>query len=297
MKAIFATSLIIFSFLVFAQASDYNEISQGLDNSNYFDRCNNIAAGGTSIPFDGTFESHTFRPECAPEILYSWRTIEDWTSFSKSPFKRPGSAIYAWRTPLSTFGYGEKQIRIKLKPNVQFKWITNSLEYVGIAPKCPVVSEGAVVYVRTLGNKKLNYVASEYILCSLEAIESWSTNTEIAFKEAKREFDYIKNNSGTSPQKYDAYGFGFHRKGRFEYRFESNPFFFGWLDEETDWELSTLERRFDNLDPNKNDKSELVYTSNGIASRSEVLFHFSTNIKSYFGIESHEINEILDLKP
>ena len=200
--------------------------------TSYFEDCYHHETGGLSIPFRGPYDSHEFRSECAPDTLYVWLEEKkiDWSMYPKNPLRK-GVYLYTWRTPLATYAYGKVQIRLKLKPHLKFKWLLKGREREHLF--CPQVDQDSTVYVLTTTYSK---TVSEYLICSKEVIESWSTGTPHAYQEAKREFEYINSVKNEEPLRYDAFGFLFGRKKwKGNDQFSSDSFFINWDFREITW--------------------------------------------------------------
>jgi len=132
--------------------------------------------GGATMPFDFSVSPPRFVPECAPDTLYAWRSAKEvdslvWHAQNDMPgLMKVAHVFYFWRTPLATYGYGTRQIRIKLKPDVKFEFVdSGSRGCYGSRATAP-----GTVYV-----SYLSWLDgwNEYWICNNDAIESWSTQT------------------------------------------------------------------------------------------------------------------------
>ena len=173
--------------------------------TNYFENCNNPNAGGTTLPFSGTIDKPIFRPECAPDTLYHWVIDLDWDKFQNDVLGGQ-SYLYTWRTPFSTFGYGDQQIRIKLRKDIRFRWIDEDSRD---CRKFSAEEAESTVFVSWVTYINANMV--DYLICSGKVADSWSTQTKGAALEAQNEFAYAKAHVSLTTQNYDAYIFGKNR--------------------------------------------------------------------------------------
>lgn len=161
-------------------------------------RCERADLGGMTIPFAPTGK---FKPECAPDTLYSWQFDDRMERLY--PFPGDRSAIrfeflYTWRTPLLTWHFGTQLARIRLKPKVKFvpiditKGDPNRRNCAGVEPNTIHV---AYSYLPDKG-----LMQSEYILCDPAVVESWSLGTPESAEEIRREQAWI---IGRAPAEYD----------------------------------------------------------------------------------------------
>lgn len=118
-------------------------------------------------------------------------------------------ALYLWRTPIGTYGYGDAALRIKLKPDAHFVPVviggpsTDFSAIKGDPRSCENLDKvfGRIeraVYVVRLADyfDQWNMDRApyhEYILCSDEAIASWSYDTPEFLEEMSRERDWIRD--------------------------------------------------------------------------------------------------------
>ncbi len=261
-----------------------SSVTPAFADPTYFDECANETAGFTTIPFKGSFQKHSFVRKCAPDTLYSWQSEFDPALFEKDPLLGRGY-LYTWRTPLGTFGYGENQIRIKLRKNVQFKWVDwNDRDCRQKDSKESINT----VYVAYLAP----FRASEYLLCSDGPVESWSTGTLGAYLEAVNELEHVKGHqSGSeSQQKYDSYGWCKNRRRCAEDSYDQNPYFLNIRDPDVSWDLKSLEL---NLEKMKRKSAEENVVHFSLDRRPRPKGHFRTNVNSYFRLEVGQMNEVL----
>lgn len=152
-----------------------------------------------------------FLPQCAPEILYSWRSLTWLTSLQNRHDNQnahhhwpriPDEAFverYFWMTPLGTFGYGQGVLRVKLRPHIHFRAIERSQRH------CSLFSEEekrTTVFMAVSRPPDTDAYFTEFITCSEEVVESWSIDSSVAYEEALREFTWIIRNPIST---WDAY--------------------------------------------------------------------------------------------
>ena len=139
------------------------------------------------------FEGADFNPKCALDTLYTWQG--QWTiEFLKMNMRpdnifpiptnrRKEKILFFWRGPIATFGYGDYNLRIKLKKNVKFIFVG------GVRNACPKMKNRKnTVLVRS--SKGLSEL-SEYILCNGSAVDSWSYGTKEHYDEALAGLNWI----------------------------------------------------------------------------------------------------------
>lgn len=244
----------------------------------YFDVCNNTPTGGLTIPFWGSIASHSFRPECAPDILYTWQRRKEieWNNFEKSPLTK-GTYLYTWRTPIATYAFGDIQIRLKLKPGVKFKWVVKNRG--GPRFLCPQPDQDSTIYVLTTTYAK---TVSEYLICSNKVLHSWSVGTKVAYFEAKNEFEYIRSVPDKIEQHFDAFGFGYGRKriAPLDTKFSSDSYFVNWDGDKILWNDQRLEKNLESLKQDAFSNEERLFFSPDQVPRP--MEHYRTTVKSYF---------------
>jgi hypothetical protein len=124
----------------------------------------------------------TLTPECQPDTLYSWGPMikikelknfmgngaKAWTSLSRN--------IFFARSAISTFGYGEVPIRVKLKAGVKFK--SSDFACQGAADR----EIETTVFYRDDG------YYSDWVICSPKVIASWSYERPKHYDEMIKDF-------------------------------------------------------------------------------------------------------------
>lgn len=242
----------------------------------YFRKCFNDFTFGTSIPFQGKPDNYTFRPECAPDVLYSWQKTHKINSESikKSPLPNK-KFLFAWRTPLGTFGYGDTLIRMKLKKNIKYKWIT-----AGQGFRCPQVDQDNTVYVHsyTFGFFMLNAV--DYILCSGGPVESWSIGLRGTQIEALKELKFVEENLHNVPQPFDSYSIGYLRSRPIPASvfYKDNPYFISWdYDLGNNWSMQSLRKRIQLIHTGENGQLYCHHSQKCLIQE-----HMTSDSKSYF---------------
>jgi hypothetical protein len=152
--------------------------------------CERADLNGATIPFN---PDGTFRPECAPDVLYSWQRREKLMGYKGvAGLGRPMNFpyLYTWRTPIMTVTYGHVQLRIKLKKGVKFVPIDEDRG--SIHRQC----NGDEIDTIHVGYTKTG--VSEYILCSPSVVESWSYDTPEATREMEREQQWVTSHGRES---------------------------------------------------------------------------------------------------
>lgn len=254
-------------------------------HEDYFQVCNHPETGGTTIPFAGTFEKHTTRPECIPDVLYSWQSEEkiNWNQFPQNPLTG-GKYLYTWRTPVSTYAFGNIQIRLKLRKDIKFRWFIKNRGEVTF--RCPADDQDNTVYVLTTTYQK---VVSEYLICSPNVLESWSTHTLGAYYEAANEYDYIVKNADPQLQTFDAYGFGFQRKrlNKLNKLYPSDSYFVNWDGYKLKWGDDILRAAILSLKTPKHKQAGEIFYGKGIPGDPKK--HFETAVESYFQLSQEQL--------
>ncbi|MBG08225.1 MAG: hypothetical protein CME68_05665 [Halobacteriovoraceae bacterium] len=149
------------------------------------------------------FEGADFNPECALDTLYTWQG--QWTIdflnknmrpdkvFPIPSNKRKETIMFFWRSPIPTFGYGDYNLRIKLKSDVKFLFVGGKRN-----PCLKLKERKKTVFVRvSQGLSEL----SEYILCNSSSVDSWSYGTKEHYIEALADLNWMvhKNKSEWEP--------------------------------------------------------------------------------------------------
>jgi hypothetical protein len=257
-------------------------------DQNYFDVCHNSYTFGTSIPFKGTPEKSIFISDCAPDTLYSWQKSSRMSlaHFSKTPLVN-GKFLYTWRTPLGTFGYGDIQIRIKLKEDVKFRWVKVGEQF------CPKDDQENTVYVHAYPFGAFILNAVDYILCSKGPVESWSAGTKGAYLESMNELNYISTSAYEHPQPYDSYGIGLFRSKPIPRNvfYPDNPYFISWdNDRGHDWSEKSLLEKINNIKLKKNDFQRKIFCKKKDC---QIQDHFISTKKNYFQLSEEQLRKHL----
>lgn len=171
--------------------------------------CSLDTLNGTSTPFNYNGQ---FRPECAPEVLYSWQTLpmlEHYTGQSTAKNILPLQRLFAWRTPLWLYPYGKAPLRLKLKPETRFINLPFSLRsqayhrfgWEGERPRlqaCQLWTKTLqtgpnTVFVSIHGDESTQDIqgVQEYIFCDSSAIESFSLLSPELLQEMQWELDQV----------------------------------------------------------------------------------------------------------
>jgi hypothetical protein len=160
---------------------------------------------GTTIPFDAEGK---FVSACAPDTLYAWHTDEQLNLAIRSEsvstllkLKARSTRSFLWRTPVGSFGYGPRAVRLKLKPNVKFVKVEFDNR------DCQTLKEtynvGKTVFTHAsadIGNGDY----SEYIICSDDVVESWSTDMSFAAQEMSKDYARVKAQEQAGTKNYDS---------------------------------------------------------------------------------------------
>lgn len=140
---------------------------------------------------------------CRPQILYSWgsfdkieRIAKEWDNGANHMRE-----IFTSRSSIATYGYGDYAIRIKLKPGIKFQQAEGCNHLRAEERKNTVV-------VRVWGVRWSEYpgngveAGEDYILCSLDSIDSWSYGTSKHLKEMNKELSVVNQKSSEVPFLY-----------------------------------------------------------------------------------------------
>ncbi|MNS82310.1 hypothetical protein D3C72_1160510 [compost metagenome] len=119
---------------------------------------------------------------CQPDTLYSWGTWEKVLALkqvmgNKGPWQK-GRSFYASRGPITTFGYGDIPVRIKLKSGVKFKKGFLYLDCSNVNAE----ESKTTVYYRKDGEW------SDWAFCDSNVVHSWSYGTKEHYDEMVKEF-------------------------------------------------------------------------------------------------------------
>lgn len=206
----FSVSGIIAVLLSLLAVSSYAGTAQDVD----WKTCKRESMGGIPIPFG---QDGNFYPECAPEVLYSWRTDESLKSMVEKQKAgigpvagHPHGKLFATNSPLGSFPYGKNGVRIKLKEDVKYifanrergdfdgpgdekvpGYSTSPIRECSYYKKKYPKDYERIVLVAYLGFYKHFY---EYILCTDGPIASWSYGTSEQNEEMKKHFSDFKEN-------------------------------------------------------------------------------------------------------
>lgn len=222
-----------------------------------------------TVPFD---ENGHFVPSCAPDTLYSWHSsakVLALAAQSKGDNVLPVPYLYAWRTPLATFGYGDTLIRIKLKPTVKFQPIS---QYERDCRKLAHVDD--TVFVDTLSDPLYLSGTSDYILCSGKVVESWSYGRAEMLDELRQDAAWISTHPDSD---FDQYS-----KGPQEERADFCGLKFKNIDHSdgTDFSPSALAKAFALLRTKIQAQDGKIFFADGAQPSPE--FHFATRNPGYF---------------
>lgn len=168
--------------------------------------CENQQLGNVTSPFDANGK---FVPYCAPDTLYTWQSSRSVQAHYLSGPAQNGAyisdiAVFTARTPLSSHGYGEESIRIKLIPDAVFI-DTHSISSPDRRAQsdCDFYKKKyASVYKKMVLFSRTSLGYSEYILCSDGPIQSFSWGTKEHLQEMLREMSWYKHHP--RPQDHDA---------------------------------------------------------------------------------------------
>ncbi len=240
----------------------------------------------STMPFYFKGGSVEFRPECAPDVLYSWQPDDeiDWNAFTRSPL--PKGYLYTFRTPLATFGYGDVQIRIKLKAGVRFRYISSDQRHCDSYSSEERSSTVFVAYLDWIA-------ATDYILCSPDVVESWSARTLGSRMEAEKEMAVLEANRSNPIQSYDSYRH-FPDRRKYFVDISKNSYFMELHDPRTDWSSRTLQSRYDQMDRSFNSSTGRIHTHEKNEARHQVhqvvaSRHFDSKLPgNYFALSKSE---------
>lgn len=249
--------------------------------------CERNDLGRVTIPFN---RDGTFRPECAPDTLYSWQTQEKIQKFVKNLTPEnilPFEELYTWRTPIASFGYANSSVRLKLKPNVKFQLIDGFY-----AHNCSKSHAENTIFVYAT---KDGY--SEYYLCSSGPIESWSYGTKEHLDEMKSEMAWIRTHSefdydllsksnqysmcaGMSCLNFYANSYLHFNDPNFAKTAIMYPLGFSIPDPHTDWTEQRLSANLHIMQTLSDQDFVKIFYAVGVTPDSEK--HFATKTPSYF---------------
>jgi hypothetical protein len=141
---------------------------------------------------------------CQPDTVYSWggsKKLEVFREFSSGAceedkcFTRP---IFTHINPITTFGFGDIQLRIKLKPGTRFE-ITR-LGFSNNAPwfSCEAWSKDRrenTISIQIWKADVNDGIGVDYVLCSPGPIQSWSVWTRDGYDEIVNAQLWLNNNT------------------------------------------------------------------------------------------------------
>jgi hypothetical protein len=170
---------------------------------------------------------HFYLTDCKPEIIYSWGNENEYKKIIDDLRKAQSwddllinlittSTLYFSLTPVSTFNYGEASIRLKLKANLRYEYVSGLNSW----------ADPCLTYKKFKNYKNRVYVFSkplshrtgsrtyELILCSADVIHSISMFTKEHYDESLRDlyvqgvlhngYGYIQDNvSGKVVKAFD----------------------------------------------------------------------------------------------
>lgn len=148
--------------------------------------------GSTTLPFERTEKSIVYRPECAPDTLYSWKKwayVKKLARESTPDNILPVPYLYTWRTPVGSFAYGDTLVRIRLWPDTRFVYVNDNERDCTYLNN--VYGKGKIVYASHLSAFPR---WSEYLICSSAPVMSLSFNQPEAREEVEREIQWIQEN-------------------------------------------------------------------------------------------------------
>lgn len=241
-------------------------------------KCESSIGANVVLPFNQL--NQKIIQECMPEVLYSWKSREKISQYlanmTEKDFLPFGETLWTWRTPIGTFGYGDFALRIKLKKDLNIFWNKNWDESGGCKHLSANQKKNTVVFGYYGG---LNY--SEYVICSSEAIESWSYGTSEIQMEMHNEFKWVEKNK-SNPANYDRF-----------YRTISTPHFtdtdyspenyFNFSIDGKDWSLQALKKKFAYIEELVNSANPgTVYYNKGV--RKSRIHHYLVTYPDYFNL-------------
>jgi hypothetical protein len=241
-------------------------------------RCESKEGGNVVLPFNS--DTNEIIKECVPEVLYSWKSkqkikqyIETMSDENFLPF---GQTLWTWRTPIGTFGYGDYVLRIKLKPNLNVFWNRRWDESGGCKYLDANQKKNTIIF-GYYGGK--NY--SEYVICSQEAIESWSYGTSEIQIEMMNEYEWVEKNK-TKSDMYDRF-YKTKSNQNFTDKDYSPSNYFNFSIDEKDWTKRALNEKFSNMETLVNgDHPGKVFYQQGM-SKSRIN-HYKVKYPDYFNL-------------
>jgi hypothetical protein len=261
------TPLLFFLLLSFPRCAQ-TETGAGFSSAS----CDQLSGFGMTIPFNKN--TGTFLPQCAPDTLYNWmkpeyveKHVQSKESGRQQCLKVYG-AHFAWRTPLGSHGYGRDSIRIKLKSDTKFFLIDDlQRECDYLKAQYPEIYKKTVWAAHHVGLNGYH----EYLICSMNVVDSWSTGTSEHLLEMENEAAWIKKEIRNGTSHYDKLN-----------RSIKHLAYEGAIDsiDNVDWSEASLEKAFElHREKIKTKRDRLFSCTKQPPDRN---FHFSTNHPNYF---------------
>ncbi len=135
---------------------------------------------------------------CKIDTLYSWGPSVKIDWFKDAPWtgrlKRDGqnAPIFATQSPYATFGYGDFAMRIRLKNDVRYKFISEGY-LVNPYAYCDDLSYSQIetTVIARWWKNGVGMTGLDYILCGKGPIHSWSWGTQEHLNEINRDVAWI----------------------------------------------------------------------------------------------------------
>ena len=155
---------------------------------------------------------------CLPDVVFSWtnnNTIKsygrtysnqakNWNNKFKVSFAGfSPNALYTHMSPIATFAYGSRAMRLKLKKGVRYIWHADD-EVIGLAcNRLPIKEQRNTVMVRVFsrwqspGDHQDNVMKTymELTICAMDVVHSWSYGLPQIYDEQVREYLWVKENT------------------------------------------------------------------------------------------------------
>lgn len=145
--------------------------------------------------------------KCQPDTLYSWGPDIKLFSILKKTSTRSEewdqaliTPIFAHINPVSTFGYGDYPIRIKLRRSTTFKYyVENAQAPVSKENYCKLLLNAETARNTVLVRYWMHSTTSgvDYILCSVGPIHSWSFGTGSHYDEIVKSYQWSQSHTAT----------------------------------------------------------------------------------------------------
>lgn len=215
--------------------------------------------------------------ECSPDVLYSWgpqikldtmkKLMIDKETWSGSPNAYYGqpAILFMSISPISTYGYGEISIRVKLRKSTSFE-----------LPSYAASSQNAV-YVRTDDD------FHDFTTNESNNFESWSYGTPEQYDEMVRDIQRLESNKHAvlyAPL-YDGWEGGTLPKKKFEEKsgVEKSFYGLGQLDGHEFTEKTLKQRLLKHIEMILNGEGRIHYQKGSCRNRDQ---HFRTKKRTYF---------------